>query len=591
MACLRGLLFGLVLVSASLVYGQAPAPVNPQTSASPQAVFRATARAVLVDVVVTDKNSQPVTGLPEANFEILEDGQAQTVGSFDEHSGLPDLPALTRQASLPVNVFSNQPLVKTGDSANVLLLDSLNTALPDQSYVRSQMLKYIKEIQPGTRMAIFTLGSRLRFVQGFTTDASVLAAALNGKKTAGNQEKSPLLQTGADRDVNQLMVEQIQSTPGAQASAAALQSFLREQTGFQDDVRARITLQAFEQLAQYLAGIPGRKNVIWFSSSFPISLTEGVTETNLAYTANLLAAAQVAIYPLGAEGVAADRHFDFDNQQPPKIGPGQTVEQVHIQYQTDDLRNGQLERNRTHEFMDKLAHDTGGEALYNVNGLNESLAHVIKDGTHYYTLTYSPSNRTMDGRLRHIEVKVKGGNYRLAYRRGYYATNAFLNPGERPITSGDPLRPLMDHGTPDATGILYTMHIAPEQSQPASQAPRAGDNPDLKGPTTRYGVTFRVFADHLTLVPDAGGVRRGSLELTLVGYDRDGKALNWMVREFQMAVPPDRYVEVQNLGFPVKMIIDLPAPDIYLRSGVYDGGTNKAGTLEVPLTAIVAQSK
>jgi VWFA-related protein len=584
---LRNLSSVFLLVAAAFLHAQAPAP----ESATPQTVFRATARAVLVDVVVTDKNNQPVTGLPQDKFQILEDGKPQAIASFDEHAGLPDLPALTRQASLPPNVFSNQPLVKTGDSANVLLLDSLNTALPDQSYVRAQMLKYIKEIQPGTRMAIFTLSSKLRFVQGFTTDASILAAALNGKKTAGNQEKSPLLQTGADRDVSQLMIEQIQSTPGAEASAAALQSFLKENTGFQDDVRARITLQAFEQLAQYLEGIPGRKNVIWFSSSFPISITEGVTGENLARTANLLAASQIAVYPLGAEGVTADRHFDFDNQQPPKIAPGQTVEQVHTQYQTQDLREGATERNRTHEFMDQLAHDTGGEALFNTNGLNESLARVVKDGTHYYTLTYSPSNRTMDGRLRHIEVKVAGGTYRLSYRRGYYATNDFLNSAERPTMPGDPLRPLMDHGTPDATEILYTMHVSPAAQPPAAGASRAGDNPDLKGPVTRYETNFRISSDHLTLVPDAGGVRRGSIEVTLVGYDRDGKALNWIVRQFQIAIPPDRYAEVQRLGFPVNLEIDLPAPDIYLRSGVYDAGLNKAGTLEVPLTAIVAQAK
>ena len=56
--------------------------------------------------------------------------------------------------------------------------------------------------------------------------------------------------------------------------------------------------------------------------------------------------------------------------------------------------------------MDELAHDTGGESLYNLNGLNESLARVIKEGTHYYTITYAPANTAMDGQLRHIEVKV-----------------------------------------------------------------------------------------------------------------------------------------------------------------------------------------
>jgi hypothetical protein len=197
----------------------------------------------------------------------------------------------------------------------------------------------------------------------------------------------------------------------------------------------------------------------------------------------------------------------------------------------------------------------------------------------------------MDGRLRHIEVKVAGGGHRLSYRSAYYATNSFLNPGERPAAQGDPLRPLMDHGTPDATGILYAMHVAPTSQQPTSDTPRAGDNPDLKGPATRYGANFRISAGHMTLLSDSAGVRRGSLEVTLVGYDRDGKALNWIVREFQVAVPQDRYAEVQKLGFPVNMEIDLPASDIYLRSGVYDAGLNKAGTLEVPLTAIVAQAK
>ena len=58
--------------------------------------------------------------------------------------------------------------------------------------------------------------------------------------------------------------------------------------------------------------------------------------------------------------------------------------------------------------MDELARDTGGEALYNTNGLNDALDRVLSHGTHYYTITYSPTNKNMDGRLRHIEVKVSG---------------------------------------------------------------------------------------------------------------------------------------------------------------------------------------
>ena len=39
-----------------------------------------------------------------------------------------------------------------------------------------------------------------------------------------------------------------------------------------NDLRVKTTLEAFQDLAGYLAGIPGRKNVIWFSSAFPLVL-------------------------------------------------------------------------------------------------------------------------------------------------------------------------------------------------------------------------------------------------------------------------------------------------------------------------------
>ena len=41
-------------------------------------------------------------------------------------------------------------------------------------------------------------------------------------------------------------------------------------------------------------------------------------------------------------------------------------------------------------------------------------------------------------------------------------------------------------------------------------------------------------------------------------------------------------------GLPFGMEIDVPASDLYLRSGVYDLGSSQAGTLEIPLAAVVA---
>ena len=595
MFAIRGCLLGVVLFSVLPASSQISSPGSP----GQQTTFRANVRRVLVDVVVTNTKDEPVTGLPKEQFQIFEDGQPQTLASFDEHAGLPDMSGL--QAKLPPNTFSNLPPAKAGDAANILLLDALNTQMTDQSFVHAQMIKYIKGVRPGTRLAIFALGTRLRFVQGFTGDPAVLMAAVNGQKSAGNPQLSPLLQTSAESDADNRIVAQMQemasSTGSAQiqASVAALAQFQAETELSHTDVRVKTTLEAMQQLARYVQAIPGRKNVIWFSGSFPLTIFGDLSmggqdfQEEVEKTANMLSAAQVAIYPIGAQGLAPDRQFDFSGPQPPKIA-SVTAEQQMTQYQTSDLQTGMTQRNAATAAMDELARDTGGEAFYNTNGLNDALDRVLNHGTHYYTLSYSPTNKKMDGRLRHIEVKVSGATYHLSYRRGYYAKDQMFTQSASATPTGDPLRPLMDHGTPDSTAILYTIRVLPANPQPAPGTQRAGDNDSLKGAVTRYSVAFAVSADHLTLDPSPDGVRHGNLEVTLLGYDRDGKPLNWMVRMLQLTLSPDRYAVAQARGVSFTLEIDLPAADVYLRSGVYDQGSSRAGTLEIPLAAVLAQA-
>jgi hypothetical protein len=90
-----------------------------------------------------------------------------------------------------------------------------------------------------------------------------------------------------------------------QASAdaiAAMRDFQNEVESFGTYSRVQATLNALQQLARYLSGFPGRKNVIWFSGSFPLSVlpTKGQDydfnfseeyKKQLRETTNMLAAA------------------------------------------------------------------------------------------------------------------------------------------------------------------------------------------------------------------------------------------------------------------------------------------------------------
>ena len=171
--------FLLVVLSASIAASPQAQTSSPATQSIP--TFKAKARLVLVDVVVTNNKGEPVTGLKREDFEVLEDGKPQSVSTFEEHKGEP--PTQIKLPSMPPNVYTNFPLVQTADSVNVILLDALNTPTSDQVYVHRQMIKYVKTIPPRTRVAIFTLASRLRMLQGITTDSSLLLAAINNHKS------------------------------------------------------------------------------------------------------------------------------------------------------------------------------------------------------------------------------------------------------------------------------------------------------------------------------------------------------------------------------------------------------------------------
>src|ERR1700741_5397732 len=56
------------------------------TSSAPETMLKVNSRAVLVDVIVTDKNGNPVKGLKQGDFRVLEQGKKQSISYFEEHT-------------------------------------------------------------------------------------------------------------------------------------------------------------------------------------------------------------------------------------------------------------------------------------------------------------------------------------------------------------------------------------------------------------------------------------------------------------------------------------------------------------------------
>jgi VWFA-related protein len=568
-------------------------------------VFKAESHAVVVDVVVT-KGDEAVTGLHKQDFQVLEDGKSVTVDFFEEHTAKTLPPgAVPPLVKMPPNVYTNVPPAPESDSVNVLLLDTLNTDRPDQAYVHQQMINFLKTMQPGLRVAVFVLGSKLRMVQGFTTDSSVLRDAINDKKNGISMEADTSvtrsLQDKLDdiEDKGRLATMQM----GAEG-LAALGAWQANFAGYQSDQRVAMTLEALNYLGRYLAGVPGRKNLIWFSSSFPVTIFPNAKgkqpfaeireySAALKETADMLTVSKVAVYPIGAEGMMVQHLLESSVAGPTDVEGGEV-----------NSRSGAIPPTRPVEFMtpytnenaaradkimamEQLAADTGGKAFYNTNDLNAAMMHAMQNGAHYYTLVYTPTNKKMDGAYRKIEVKTTAGKYNLAYRRGYNADDTLTADTK---LETDPLHALLMRGMPSSTQVLYGVRVEPANPQPAAGTGHAGKNVKLAGPLIRCTIDFLIQSRDLQLSTDTNGNRRGHVQIELVAYDRDGKALNWTGSTANLNLKPASFDSIEKSGLRAHMEIDLPKGDAWLATGVYDWNTSKAGTLEIPLNSLKAES-
>jgi hypothetical protein len=239
--------------------------------------------------------------------------------------------------------------------------------------------------------------------------------------------------------------------------------------------------------------------------------------------------------------------------------------------------------------MERLAEETGGEAIYNVNGLASALEKTVHDGSHYYSLTYKPTETKTGGSFRQIRVKLAKGNYKLSYRRGYYADDSKASVAVE--HAQDPLTPLMLRGMPDFSEILYRVGVKPLNPQPKADAAIAGGNRSLKRSFTRYGVDVGFDLADLRLEKREDGKYHGEIELALVAYDAEGAPINWLVLKPPLDLAPEAYKEMMKSGVRVHLEIDVPHGDYLLRTGIYDLRAGTAGTLGIPLLALNAGKK
>ena len=562
------------------------------------ATIHARSNLVVVDVVVTNAEKNPVHGLKASDFSLTEDGKPQTIRNFEEHTALPPSEIKVAPApKLPPGLFTNKSAAPANGPVNVLLLDYLNTPLISQASAKRQLLEYLDKAPAGTRIAIFGLAEQLYMLQGFTSDMAELKAALTSK--AGTARVSDIMTEpvggGPQGDTAFEDAAGPVSDTITQEMVDDMARVDAQLTSEEQNDRAMYTLNAFDQLARYLVGIPGRKNVIWFSGGFPLNIEPNVNERDpndsvirnddeVRKTDNLLTRAQIAVYPVDARGLQINPNLSVTNANPQS---------------SDDEMNFQIQRAQEHETMEAMAEDTGGATFVNTNGLTQAVSKAIEQGSNYYTLTYTPTNPQWDARFRTIKVKVDDPSAKqLTYRNGYYA----LDPNDRnrlnaqgaatALPETNTMSATMVRGGPEPAEILFKVRIRPSSAPPDATVLKSNQsNPDPKvkveGPFKQFGVDLVPDPHAVNCRLGADGNRHCALEMWTFVYNSNGDKLITASNRLHTLLTPADYAKLLSGGMAFHQQISVPVKGrYYIRTAIHDMVSDNVGAVEVSVSDV-----
>jgi VWFA-related protein len=535
------------------------------------------AREVVLDINVTDAKGNYVHGLTQDNFTVLEDGRPVPVRSFHERqpNQVQASATATAKPSLLPNTFSNAAEPEDVRPLNILMLDSLDTPIATQSIVQKYMLDFVEKMSAGTRVAVFSLSptGQLSLVQGFTSDPELLKNALKSKKL--NLGLPSLEDTGQDANVD-IPSDMLQGQPTSKKQSGMVTP--PKPTAYDQNVecnhaaeRGQYTFSAMTEIAHYVYGMPGRKNLIWFSGAFPIRMNDkqgGVCfdfREDLQYADAMLWRSHTVLYPVDS------RAMDIEAKNAP------TSRIVRMQM-------------AEHQTMQAVAEYTGGKPFLNTNDLAGAALQAVDSGANYYTITYTPTNQNNDTRLRIISIKADKPDLTLTYISGYYAVPPNTTLSGRPVEKkASPLETAMMRGALQPTEILFHVGVTSAASTDATLPP--GNNPDpktMKPPYRHLTLNYNIDLKGIQFESSPDGSYHGQFEYAVAVYNNgDGKTVNSSVMAAKPNVPLGVYQSMLDSGANVRQEIAVPAKgDYILRIGVHDLTTDHVGALEIPVSFI-----
>jgi VWFA-related protein len=393
---------------------QQPPPGEPQQVQQPP-IFRTGINFVRVDVIVTDRQGNPVSDLTEADFDVREDGKPQSIESFK----LIKIDAASQIDAEPARAIRS-PSDEQAEAARedvrlfAIFLDDYHVRLGASMAIRKPLMAFLeRHVAPADMVAIMYPLTPVKDLlltrnhDGLIEEISKFEGRKYNYEPRNDFEMQYAYYPAA-------MVERVRN----QVSLSALEALVTHMGTLREGRKAVILVSEGytnalpPQLNDPIAAFPGMNNPARGNPNAGANdpraeareffeSTSMLSDLREVYAA--AARANTAIYTLDPRGLA---NFEFGINESVSM----EVDRRALQTTTDTLRI--------------LADETDGRAIVNSNNFEGGLRQLVKDSSAYYLLGYNSSEAPADGKFHEISVRVKRPGVQVRARKGYWALTA-----------------------------------------------------------------------------------------------------------------------------------------------------------------------
>lgn len=419
------------LAAAALIFSL-PAGLAAQAGSGKDLQHQVTVTLKLVQVYATGKGGVPVTDLTAADFELTDNGKVFPVTHFERHF----LNEEVVDATLPARMTARKFL---------LLFDFAFMDARGILKAKNAGLQFLSnELKPTDEVALVTYSASRGLVihEFLTTSHERVRRIVDGfgiRRYAGRaenltdfvyqadltEERSTLGETGAG----------IENGPDDQfyTSQARLQTTQQMDPGRRQSYvdQAREMIRAMNILAKGLRGIPGFKNIIFFSGGFARQLIYGKsggavvgqwsTPEDLAQQMSAYDAAQ-ADSGLRDDFTGMLKEFKASNS--PVFAVDVTRAQKEVDSNIQEGAGPGLREINGADSLKQFASGTGGKFFANTVDAVKIAADIQKVTSAYYVLGYTVDEK-WDGKFHKIKVKVNRKGVDVDAQGGYFSAKPF----------------------------------------------------------------------------------------------------------------------------------------------------------------------